>query len=621
MFSRFARLLRSAPLKPLLACTLLTTAYTFNKIRLDDSSPAEHPQPNLGRAHSPDKMLKRIVETEVCSSKAIQEGDLYFFKVKSENSPGEAGKNVEIVIVRFEGKLYAVAGLCSYREPFEDDTHKTFEEAMVFNNKMYCPHHGCAFDVTTGEVEYGPAYNNLSRFYVEEKDGKVILYHPARVPTSVVPKIELRDLNDDRKVIVVGGDHDATMGFIHGLKQYDYGGELTVILRDGELSYPYRKEELHRRIVNFRKDAQKSYYTPGELAKAMDERIYSHLQFHNEAWYRDFGVDFLFNENYFRLINKRFFPYLKARSGEKLEFDSILIAEGCLPKMPRMNGITHKMLVDMNADPKLSIEEMEKYDLPPNVFAPFLDKKEHLKMHQFLYENKVNTLLVMGMNVESLEFCEAFIKEFPTVKVKVVDFNKQNSLTEMLGPDIGDLIVKEYTKRGVEFYVKIQDEPVCSNKITTGERLFSESEEKKLEAHKEELNKICTQIKALEVQKDVKEAVREKQLSALRKKQEKVSEQLMSFKHKNLKEAISVEIGDGFVLKGEAMVLFPNNYVGKVDSVKFSKFTDIDYNKANNRIIVDPSLRSDTKRIFAAGSCCSMEFFFTRDRVFIGLFR
>jgi arginase family enzyme len=36
-------------------------------------------------------------------------------------------------------------------------------------------------------------------------------------------------MNDLRKVVIIGGDHHATLGVIHGLKQYDYGGEITVI--------------------------------------------------------------------------------------------------------------------------------------------------------------------------------------------------------------------------------------------------------------------------------------------------------------------------------------------------------------------------------------------------------
>lgn len=40
-------------------------------------------------------------------------------------------------------------------------------EAIIFGDKLYCPHHGCAYDIKSGSVEYGPASMNLSRFFVE----------------------------------------------------------------------------------------------------------------------------------------------------------------------------------------------------------------------------------------------------------------------------------------------------------------------------------------------------------------------------------------------------------------------------------------------------------------------
>lgn len=51
--------------------------------------------------------------------------------------------------------------------------------------------------------------------------------------------------------------------------------------------------------------------------------------------------------------------------------------------------------------------------------------------------------------------------------------------------------------------------------------------------------------------------------------------------------------------------------------IKTAKYVDLDYNKINNRIITDPSCRTDTKRMFAAGTGSSMEFFFTRCKVFV----
>lgn len=93
----------------------------------------------------------------MCDSKDIREGELYYTEVQEEITGLEPDQNkkVGVVIVRFEGKLYAVAGVCSYRDPLEDDdegSKLTFEDAIVFNNKLYCPHHGCAFDVTSGSV-------------------------------------------------------------------------------------------------------------------------------------------------------------------------------------------------------------------------------------------------------------------------------------------------------------------------------------------------------------------------------------------------------------------------------------------------------------------------------------
>ena len=95
--------------------------------------------------------------------------------------------------------------------------------------------------------------------------------------------------------------------------------------------------------------------------------MYSRLRFHDPEWYKIFGVDFVFNDEYFRLINKKYFPYLKFSTGSKMEFDGLMITEKCLPKMNvSLNGITNKKL---KSDKSLvgnfkSDEEEAKLDLP-----------------------------------------------------------------------------------------------------------------------------------------------------------------------------------------------------------------------------------------------------------------
>ena len=43
-----------------------------------------------------------------------------------------------------------------------------FKIGVCFGNKLYCPKHGCAYNITTGTSEYAPALDNLPIFFVEE---------------------------------------------------------------------------------------------------------------------------------------------------------------------------------------------------------------------------------------------------------------------------------------------------------------------------------------------------------------------------------------------------------------------------------------------------------------------
>lgn len=83
-----------------------------------------------------------------------------------------------------------------------------------------------------------------------------------------------------------------------------------------------------------------------------------------------------------------------------------------------------------------------------------------------------------------------------------------------------------------------------------------------------------------------------------------------------VRDSITAKLDENLTLVGDCMVLFPNNHLAHTEPIKNAKFVDIDYNKKNERIIVDTHNRTDTKRMFAAGSCASQDFFFTRDKVY-----
>lgn len=128
----------------------------------------------------------------MCRSTDIPEGKAYYFERVTDD-------RVEpIVIARYKGKLYAVGGLCPY------DLETPLKDSIVFNDKLYCPKHGCAFDIESGTVELSPAIDNLPRFNVEEKNGEVFVTAPMYLPKKVMPECEPRDHTDLRKVVIIG---------------------------------------------------------------------------------------------------------------------------------------------------------------------------------------------------------------------------------------------------------------------------------------------------------------------------------------------------------------------------------------------------------------------------------
>ena len=82
----------------------------------------------------------------------------------------------------------------------------------------------------------------------------VQLTYPLAVPTSISPDATQRDIEDLRKAVILGEDDAATIGCVNALRQFGYQGEIT-IAKEGEIGYPYRKEYLHKKMVNLHLEA------------------------------------------------------------------------------------------------------------------------------------------------------------------------------------------------------------------------------------------------------------------------------------------------------------------------------------------------------------------------------
>jgi nitrite reductase/ring-hydroxylating ferredoxin subunit len=86
--------------------------------------------------------------------------------------PGDSDK---VLISRIGGKLYAVGNAC---------THFGFglNNGMLVDDKVVCPLHSAAFNVTTGAIEHAPGVDGLPKFDIIEKDGKSFVKVPLPLP-------------------------------------------------------------------------------------------------------------------------------------------------------------------------------------------------------------------------------------------------------------------------------------------------------------------------------------------------------------------------------------------------------------------------------------------------------
>jgi 3-phenylpropionate/trans-cinnamate dioxygenase ferredoxin subunit len=84
----------------------------------------------------------------------LREGDI------TTCSAGE----LDVMVCRFEGKLYAIEDRCSHAET-------TLSDGLLIGSAIACPLHGASFDVRDGRHLGPPAYTGVRTFPVIEADG------------------------------------------------------------------------------------------------------------------------------------------------------------------------------------------------------------------------------------------------------------------------------------------------------------------------------------------------------------------------------------------------------------------------------------------------------------------
>lgn len=69
-------------------------------------------------------------------------------------------------------------------------------------------------------------------------------------------------------------------------------------------------------------------------------------------------------------------------------------------------------------------------------------REDHRKLRDALESKKIKNLSVVGMNMESLELISTIRREFPKVRITVVDDNRESALACKYGKEVEQALIK-----------------------------------------------------------------------------------------------------------------------------------------------------------------------------------
>lgn len=219
---------------------------------------------------------------------------------------------------------------------------------------------------------------------------------PQDPPISVRPMMMPRDYADSRKVIIVGGGASGH-ACAETLRHMNYTGEITIV--NPGCSIPYDKDKLTKQIRNVN---------------------YDEIPLRSEDFLNDFSMDHSFGESATGFYQKGKNLFLKVEDHSMIEFDAVCIASGSKKFRKKINK-----------------EERKKNVMTLN------NIRDHKKMRHYL-ENGAGKVVLLGINLESLELASTIRLDYPKVEVKIIDPNQahKNYLYRTLGKEVSDSLIK-----------------------------------------------------------------------------------------------------------------------------------------------------------------------------------
>jgi NAD(P)H-nitrite reductase large subunit len=175
----------------------------------------------------------------------------------------------------------------------------------MVDDTVRCPWHHACFSLRTGEALHAPAFNPLSCWRVEKRDGKVFVrdkIEPTRPPEKATGTSDASG-----RIVIVGG---GAAGFAAAemLRREGFSGSLTMVSSDDAAPYD-------------RPNCSKDYLAGNAPEEWMPLRP--------DDWYQEHAIDLMLRTEVTGIDAKA--RQITLAGGKSLRFDKLLLATGAEP--------------------------------------------------------------------------------------------------------------------------------------------------------------------------------------------------------------------------------------------------------------------------------------------------
>lgn len=297
-----------------------------------------------------------------------------------------------VLLARRGGELFAIGATCShYGGPLA--------EGLMVDDTVRCPWHHACFSLRTGEAVAAPAFNPLSCWRVDQRDGKVFVRDKIE-PTKPLARATGRSDASSRIVIVGGGA--AGFAAAEMLRRGGFSGSLTMVSSDDTAPYD-------------RPNCSKDYLAGNAPEEWMPLRP--------DDFYKEHAIDLVLRTEATGIdANAR---HVTLADGRSVPFDKLLLATGAEPIRLDIPGADrpHVHVLRSLADSRAIIARAKQS----------------------------RRAVVIGASFIGLEVAAALRAR--KIEVHVVA-PERRPLERVLGPEFGDFIRGLHEEHGVVFHLE-----------------------------------------------------------------------------------------------------------------------------------------------------------------------